>query len=768
MRRTKAPTTILIVFLLFSFVSPLQAQRPRPRPKTSPKPVVTQAPSFDNLLSSDSYKIYVEIKNVGQLLSSAAVNELLEPVLKLAGPPKEFRTAVKWLMNHTEPVMTSRMLMATWPITRNAPDVLIAIEFENAEEAAKFEPQLSELLPKVLPPAVSQPSPGPIVDGARTNQNSAQSPAPTEPKTTFVVTRAGSLVFITNEVLTLKNLRPPNSKPLTEDQNFRTAYDRLSSEPIFAFLNLKAMQKEEEDSRQKAIEERKREENTRRVAIPENQETQPEKPEEPDQPEEPTPKNETLPAVVGVLQPPDPLTLAMTQLVGAFFSGSSESKWPEAIGFGANLDATALDVRALLVNPPTEKTSAIPFFPLLMSGPSIVPESPGILPADTELFVVMSLDLPQIYAAVSITPAMPEGVRVVSADDVAPQSPFALLEKKAGIKFQTDLLPLIGNEIVVSMPVALAEGGPDAPARVTNESEPKITQGPFLTTSLNPVIAISLRDKEGMRLLLPKLVDALAFNGAGRLAQTEKREDTELVSYANVLSYAFIGNFLIASPDVKAVRHVVDSYLKHETLGSDSRFKNFTRWQPRQLQGQVYVSPALMENYKSWVSEPNTLISEQTREILSRLTVISEPVTYSLSNEGMGPLHQLRVPKNLLLMAVAGISGEVNSSPMINNERATIGALYTIAAAESIIRAETGSFVTLDDLIAQQKVSRDLLEGQGYKVYLTISGTHFEAVAVPIEYGKSGKMSYFVNETGVIRAGDHGGAPATVADKPIQ
>jgi hypothetical protein len=28
------------------------------------------------------------------------------------------------------------------------------------------------------------------------------------------------------------------------------------------------------------------------------------------------------------------------------------------------------------------------------------------------------------------------------------------------------------------------------------------------------------------------------------LAQTEKRDDTELVTFANVISYAFIGNFL--------------------------------------------------------------------------------------------------------------------------------------------------------------------------------------------------------------------------------
>jgi hypothetical protein len=379
----------------------------------------------------------------------------------------------------------------------------------------------------------------------------------------------------------------------------------------------------------------------------------------------------------------------------------------------------------------------------------------------------MSLDLPQIYGALSSTPALPvmgRGALATSEIEVDLQSPFAIFEKKLGIKFQTDLLPLIGNEIVFSMPVSLVDPGPAA----SSTSRAKTTDGPFGPAGPSPVVAISLRDKEGMRVLLPKIVDGLAFGGAGNLAQTERRDDTEIVSYANVLTYAFIGNFLIASPDAKAVRHVVDSYLKHDTLAADSNFKNFTRWQPRQLQGQVYVSPALMQSYKTWASEPNTLISDQTRELLTRLTELAEPVTYSLSNEGMGPLHQLRVPKNLVLMAVAGISGESNPSPIITNERATIGALYTIAYAESTIRSEKGSYATLDELIAQQRVNRDSLEKHGYKVYLTITGNSFEVVAVPVEYGKTGKLSYFVNETQIIRSGDHGGGPATVADKPIR
>jgi hypothetical protein len=72
-----------------------------------------------------------------------------------------------------------------------------------------------------------------------------------------------------------------------------------------------------------------------------------------------------------------------------------------------------------------------------------------------------------------------------------------------------------------------------------------------------------LRDKEGVKALIPRLVDSMGFKGASALAQTERRGETELVSYGNVLSYAFIENFLVISVDTATTKHVVDSYLKH-------------------------------------------------------------------------------------------------------------------------------------------------------------------------------------------------------------
>lgn len=79
-----------------------------------------------------------------------------------------------------------------------------------------------------------------------------------------------------------------------------------------------------------------------------------------------------------------------------------------------------------------------------------------------------------------------------------------------------------------------------------------------------------------------------------------------------------------------------------------------------------------------------------------------------------------------------------------------------------------GNYGTLDQLAEQSLVPKDFLHQYGYKMELTVVGSKFEASAVPMEYGKSGKMSYFIDETGVLRGADHGGGAATVADKPVQ
>jgi hypothetical protein len=104
------------------------------------------------LVPDDSYTIYGEVRGVGQLVRSNLINEALEPILKLAGPPKEFRTLVKWLQAHADELMTSRLLVAGGPVAKDLPQAIIAVEFASPEEAAKFATPLNAVLTKVIPP----------------------------------------------------------------------------------------------------------------------------------------------------------------------------------------------------------------------------------------------------------------------------------------------------------------------------------------------------------------------------------------------------------------------------------------------------------------------------------------------------------------------------------------------------------------------------------------------------------------------------------------
>ena len=119
---------------------------------------------------------------------------------------------------------------------------------------------------------------------------------------------------------------------------------------------------------------------------------------------------------------------------------------------------------------------------------------------------------------------------------------------------------------------------------------------------------------------------------------------------------------------------------------------------------------------------------------------------------------------------VAGFARENNVPPVERNEAIAQSALRTIHSAEATYLATKGegNYGTLEQLLEQSLVYKDFLQQHGYKIELTVSGSRFEATAVPQEYGKTGRLSFFMDETGVLRSGDHGGGAATVADKPVQ
>jgi len=763
--------------------------------------------------------------------------ELVEPILKLSSPPAEFKALIKFLNTNSEALAGSPMLFATMPAKPGLPQAIVAIDLPSIEEAQKFEPKLQRLLPVIFPTPSPTPSPTPPPTSSPTPASvsspepkadeknatvKAPAPAVTSDKTSspsspttdekkepaappFQIKRSGSLILISDTTFTFKNLRPDGSKLLSEDQNFRLARDRFPSEPLFIYYNVglederaKQFEKEMAAANEKALAEVEEKPEATEPTVETKAEESPTPPSgEPEESPEPEPAEEPMPEPPVMLQvppsdngstpqpPPNPSDPFLSSLAGAI--GWGPPAWPEAVGLAVAFENEAYVIRVLLIDPPDTKTSPVPFIPQIISGRPAAATAPSVMPADTEFFSSVSLDLPRMYTALlenmqkmNTNPAAgraPIGNATAHVDTAPTEAAF---EKKYGFKIREELLPALGNEIAVggtlqSLGLANTFAMP-APAKSPTPADKSTSQLTASTTTADetaqtgPVFLVGVKDRDAVKALIPRLLDAMGMKALTLLAQTERRDDTELVTYAGAFSYAFVDSFLVLSPSVAGVRHVVDAYVNHETLASNTNFRNLTRWQPRETQGQFYIAPSVVAGYHDLAHNPNVPMDPAMRDFVAKLSPAPEAVSYALTNEGFGPLHELHLPKNLVLMMVAGISATTTRTPMETNEDVAKGLLYSIASAERAYKdgKGKGSYGTLDQLAAEHLIpAKEIFNTYGYKFEANASGTKFEATATPKEYGTSGRLSFFVDETNILRGGDRGGAVATAADGPI-
>ena len=111
------------------------------------------------------------------------------------------------------------------------------------------------------------------------------------------------------------------------------------------------------------------------------------------------------------------------------------------------------------------------------------------------------------------------------------------------------------------------------------------------------------------------------------------------------------------------------------------------------------------------------------------------------------------------------------------NEGAAMNALIKIHGAEQTFQATRGNgyYGTLDDLRNESLIAPELAGGirSGYRFSVQIvvdrgdGQPGFAAVAVPTEYRSSGRRSFFIDETGVLRGDDSHGNQANRYTPPV-
>jgi hypothetical protein len=106
------------------------------------------------------------------------------------------------------------------------------------------------------------------------------------------------------------------------------------------------------------------------------------------------------------------------------------------------------------------------------------------------------------------------------------------------------------------------------------------------------------------------------------------------------------------------------------------------------------------------------------------------------------------------------------------NEMAVIARLVSIAKAEALYAATegSGSYATLEQLVERHDLV-DPSQGkfaQSYRIEVTVKPAGgFEVTAVPVNYPITGRRSFYVDDSNVVRGADREGQLATVHDPPI-
>jgi type II secretory pathway pseudopilin PulG len=107
------------------------------------------------------------------------------------------------------------------------------------------------------------------------------------------------------------------------------------------------------------------------------------------------------------------------------------------------------------------------------------------------------------------------------------------------------------------------------------------------------------------------------------------------------------------------------------------------------------------------------------------------------------------------------------------NEGSALASLRRIQSAEATYQATRGNghFGQLDELASEGLINPALTgphNGYRFTIVSAPGAKGFECVGVPLTYGSSGIRSFYVDETGVIRAADRHGEEASKLDSPLE
>jgi hypothetical protein len=781
-------------------------------------------PSVEEMLAADSYTVYLELRRVGTLARAEEVKSAVASLNLLGGAEaKPITDLYAFVSDNAEALGESRVVVTFMPARPEVPQALLAVELESSDAAVAFEPKMRRMLGERVPQvkkAIAGAAPEPVLvpkPDAGERARGAAKPAAAD----FALRRVGRWLLAADAPFTLKRLRGDEDQPrLADSPRFQSVRARFASDSLFVYVDTNVAQQGWALQMQRASEGQQPQDTATTGVVltapgvgvivgerePGNPEAQPEPTAAPESGEPATTPQvvedvkQSSPEVaariaeaegnlaehnndINNMPPPPPpseeevAVRGMGRVLGGLWGGVP--RIPGAVALGAGLDRGALAVRLAVENTPDGTISIIPFLPNVVSGPPVTGETAAVAPADAELFVAGSLDWTQIYnstlGAASVNPATlaasfgggeEEGGAKAERQPTADET-IAAVEKLFGFKFKEDLLPALGNEVSISLPLNTGDFGLGRPRPGGEEKKEEREAEPGF------VFIAALNNPDRVREILPRALVAFGFAAPGTPRRAEKRKgfDIHTLGASDGFSYAIINNYLVGG-ELKAVRHCVDSFDARQTLASANVYRDAVAWQAKQKLLHLYLSDSVMKGALEETKKRSGASTDPVvRTLLAQLEAAeTAPASYEATNEGDVLMHEVRLPISLVRSYALTLAVSAKDYPVIANETMAVYALNRIAGAQSAYKDDKkkGRYGTFEELIAEELLEKTFLENAEYKFELEVAGDKFEVSATPRTYGKSGRRSFLLDQTGTVRAADHKGQPAKADDPAVE
>jgi hypothetical protein len=252
--------------------------------------------------------------------------------------------------------------------------------------------------------------------------------------------------------------------------------------------------------------------------------------------------------------------------------------------------------------------------------------------------------------------------------------------------------------------------------------------------------------------------------------ETYKKVEIKSIFAAHL---GFSEEYLIVADSKETIKQMLDAAEGGRAMTSDFNYSRALSNLSGSSTTKVFVGPKLFDGIlndfiKSWVANPNTLPSD-----LSARAQLNVPATAAAaleSDQGSIKL-ELFSPLGIAgMFALWGFGSEVKST----TERKETEARYKLrqlAKAQKVyakkhhnLYASLETLAKMNDVDFKPESLKDEKNNYRFAFQLKPGGKGYEATATPIKYGRQGRKSFFIDESGKLREADKQGAVATVAD----